>query len=107
MVICAHTLAETYGILTRLPVPYRIVPTMAEELIRRSVLPHAHVVALSEDDYLQAIERVAGVGLTGAVIYDALLLAAATKAKAHHILTSDTHHFSMLSPETEGFILAP
>ena len=46
-IVCSHTLAELYAVLTALPVSPKISPGMARRLIRDNVLSLAQVVTLS------------------------------------------------------------
>ena len=50
-VIAAHSIAELYAILTRLPLQPRIGPTVARQLIEQNVLSVCEVVALLEPEY--------------------------------------------------------
>ncbi len=47
---------------------------------------------------MAAIERFVAEGHTGAMIYDALILACARKAKANRIYTLDSKHFRRIAP---------
>jgi predicted nucleic acid-binding protein len=75
--IAAHTLAELYAILTRLPINPRISPALALQLIRSNILDTCTVVALSDTDYVSLLSHLAGLGIAGGAVYDALLLHAA------------------------------
>ncbi|MCX6638221.1 MAG: PIN domain-containing protein, partial [Acidobacteria bacterium] len=51
--ISAHGLAELYAVLTRTPFTPRIHPAEARQMIERSVLPRAGVIALTAAEYRQ------------------------------------------------------
>jgi predicted nucleic acid-binding protein len=103
----AHGLAETYSVLTRLPLMPRIPPEEAARLIEENFLPHFSIWALDADEYLQVVRRAAVDRLPGGAIYDALLLASAVKAKADRIYTFDIAHFRRIAPQLHKKIVAP
>lgn len=105
-VCSAHAIAETYSVLTALPVRRRIHPTDAARIIEQSLLPRFHVVELTTDDYRDAFKRVASAGLRSGIVYDALHLAAARKAECSRIYTYNLEHFRAIS--TDGIeVTAP
>jgi predicted nucleic acid-binding protein len=73
----AHSIAELYAALTRLPVQPRIHPPEAARIVTENILPYFEVVSVSKTDYLEALNGMAKGGWAGAKIYDALLLRAA------------------------------
>jgi predicted nucleic acid-binding protein len=86
LLVCVHSLAEMYAALSRLPARPRISPAQAWELIKHNT-SSAQLVELSIHDYTAVINRMSELGLTGGVIYDALIAQAAEKSRADHILT--------------------
>ena len=56
-VVTAHSLAEMYAMLTRLPVRPSISPEMAREVITANVLDTCEVVALSAADYVTPLKH--------------------------------------------------
>ena len=68
----AHTLAEVYTTMTALPVKDVIPPDQAL-LFVQEVRDRCAIVALTEDDYFETIERVAACGFSSGRVYDALL----------------------------------
>ena len=96
--VAAHGLAETFAVLTTLPHRPRITPVAARDVLRVSVLSRFRVVSLSARDYQAVIDRVAQAGLSGGVLYDALAMRAAAKARASHVLTFNRRDFDRLSP---------
>jgi predicted nucleic acid-binding protein len=105
--VAAYSIAECFAVLTRLPLSPRISPDIANYLVRENIKNIAKVVALSAEDYLIAIKRVTELGLTGGIVYDALIVRSAVKAKVDKILTFNTQDFLKLHPEDPAFILAP
>src|ERR1700733_7275116 len=65
----AHSLAEVYSTLTRMPGKHRISADQAMLFIG-SIRERLSIVALTGDEYLQALEISAGRGIVGGGIYD-------------------------------------
>src|SRR5688572_30501353 len=65
LVLCAHSLAELYAVLTRLPVRPRISPHAAWQLIHGNLSKDIEVIALTEEDYRATLQRMADEGLAG------------------------------------------
>jgi predicted nucleic acid-binding protein len=101
MVVAAHTIAELYAVLTTLPVSPRISSEIAWRLIHESVEPSANIVSLSASDYLTVIRDSRDSALSGGIVYDALILKAALKAKAARLLTYNASDYRRL-PHSEG-----
>lgn len=74
----AHAEIETYSVLTRLPPPFRAQPSVVADYLRRRHPGPRLVLPPSARGIL--VERLASDGLTGGVVYDALIAATA----AHH-----------------------
>jgi predicted nucleic acid-binding protein len=87
----AHSLAELYSTVTRLP-KYRVSSEHAM-LLLREVRERLTLVALDQEEYYTAIERASIHGITGGTIYDALLASCALKARAEILYTWNTRHF--------------
>ena len=62
-VVSAHSLAELYAILTRLPVQPTISPKEAQQLIKASVIDVFEIVPLLPQDYDSVIEHLANLGI--------------------------------------------
>ena len=105
--IAAHTLAELYAILTRLPVNPRISPALALQLIRSNVLATCTVVALADADYVTVLDHLARLGIAGGAVYDALLLHTAWKAGVDQVVTLNAHDFRRVYPALADKIVAP
>ena len=106
-IVSAHTLAELYAILTRLPIQSRISPDLARRLIHENVLTTCQIIPLTQADYEAIIERLAKQGLVGGVTYDALILHAATKAPVDLIVTLNEKDFSRIDPNLADRITTP
>ena len=88
----AHSLAELYSTLTRMPGKHRVSGEHAM-LFLTEVRDHLTVVALDEGEYYTTIEGVSSRGVVGGGIYDALLASCARKAKADTLYTWNLRHF--------------
>jgi predicted nucleic acid-binding protein len=98
MLVSAHSVAETFAVLSTLPLSPRIGPGLARQLVRENVLSVASVVTLSARDYEVVLEELADLGVSGGAVYDALIARAATKAKADRLLTLNRKHFLRVWP---------
>jgi predicted nucleic acid-binding protein len=67
----AHVAAETYSVLTRLPIPHRAVASTAATALAER-LPSKHV-ALEADSHAGAPKRLAAAGISGGATYDGLI----------------------------------
>lgn len=105
--VAAHSLAELYAILTKLPVTPRISPAVALQLIQRNVLETCEVVALAAGDYVTLLDHLAGLELAGGVVYDAMLLHAAWKAGVEQVVTLNAHDFRRVYPALADRIVSP
>jgi len=106
-VVAAHSLAELYSILTRLPVRPVISPEMAREVITVNVLDLCEVVALSAADYVTLLTHLAGLKIAGGAVYAALLLHAARKADIDQVVTLNAHDFRRVYPALADKIVSP
>ena len=104
----AHSIAEVYATLTRLPVQPRIQPAEAQRIVTGNILPHFKIVTLAQEDYKAVLKDMGIQGIPGARIYDALLLRCASKCDAERIYTFNLEDFKQLAPEPlRGKISAP
>jgi predicted nucleic acid-binding protein len=97
-IISAHSLAEMYAVLTKLPPPYRHTPEQALLSIEENVLKDFKTVGMVASEYAALLREAAGTGIQGGTIYDALLLKSATKAGADAIYTFNLKHFRGIAP---------
>jgi len=102
----AHSLAEVYSALTRLPGKNRLSAEQAL-LLLGDLRDHLSMVALDADEYYAALEECAAAGIVGGTVYDALLARCALKARADTIYTWNLKHFQQLGPEVARRIRTP
>ncbi|MFZ1890105.1 MAG: PIN domain-containing protein [Candidatus Binataceae bacterium] len=105
--LSVHSIAETYAVLTRLPVQPAIHPSEALRIIEENILAHLRPLSLGAREYREVLREVAEAGLTGGVIYDALLLRCARKRNFYRIYTFNVSHFRIVAPHLEAQICAP
>jgi len=105
--VASHTLAELYAVLTTLPLKPRISPLTAWRLVHDNVETSAKIISLSPSDYRDTIKHMSELGLTGGIIYDALIVKAAQKAGVERLLTFNVDDFIRLWPGGESFIYLP
>ncbi len=106
-IFSAHSLAELYAVLTKIPVSPPISPEMAAKLIRENIVSTATLVAVHADEYLRLLEGLVEKGLTGGAVYDAVIAEAAKRAGVDMLVTLNVGHFQRVWPEGAGRIFSP
>jgi predicted nucleic acid-binding protein len=102
----AHSLAEVFSIMTRLPVKPAIPPEQAL-LFVNNIDERLTVVALQASEYLLTIRALAERGLGRSLVYDALISRSAQKAKVDALITWDVADFQRIAPEFADRIRTP
>jgi predicted nucleic acid-binding protein len=92
LVLAAHSLAEAYSVLTRLPEPHRLDPRDALALLEAN-WSEARAVALAAADYRSVLRRCRDAGIGGGAVYDALIAESARKARVTAVVTWDITGF--------------
>jgi predicted nucleic acid-binding protein len=106
--VSAHSIAEMFAALTRLPIHPRINPVEAERIVTENVIRHFTVIPLALEDYMQSINGMASLGLLGAKVYDLLLLSCAARSNVDRIYTFNLADIKQLAPpELHGKICSP
>lgn len=101
-----HSLAEVYAVITGMQREHKVAPEDAW-LFLRQVSERCQLITLDSQEYLATLNAMVHRQRTGGVIYDALLLACARKAKAERILTWNLKHFRALAPDLADRIVTP
>lgn len=60
----AHSLAEIFAVLTRLPVKPRISPALAHKMIQKNVIENCAIIPLNVEDYRAVIKHLSKQGLS-------------------------------------------
>ena len=102
----AHSLAEVYASMTRLPGRYRLSGDQVL-LLLEAIEERLTVIGLETHEYYSAIKEAAGNGIFGGTIYDALLARCALKAQAATIYTWNVEHFRRMGSEVAKRVKSP
>jgi len=102
----AHSLAEVYSSLTRMPGKYRVGAEQAI-LFVENLYQRLTIVALTAEEYWRALQDHAALGIAGATIYDALLAHCALKAKAETLYTWNVKHYAQFGPDVSRRLRTP
>ena len=105
--VSSHSLAETFAVLTTLPVKPRISPLLAQRLIDNNLQTIAKFVPLTVADYSRTIQTMTELGLSGGTIYDALIATVARRLSVDKLLTLNTDDFRRVWPQGEQVIVTP
>jgi predicted nucleic acid-binding protein len=100
-----HAYAELYRHLTKNRAPYNLLPEEAKLAVVDNLGKLLEIVAMDKADYEKAIARCVKLGLTGAVIYDALHLEAALKAGAEILYSDNLRDFTRLVTKDDSIKL--
>jgi predicted nucleic acid-binding protein len=102
----AHTLAEVYAVLSRLPGGKRQRPELAGRLVEQ-IIERMAAVPLTVEEYAETIRKTARASLSSGIVFDALLLTCARKVNAERIYTWNVRHFKMVAPDLADRIVTP
>jgi predicted nucleic acid-binding protein len=102
----AHSLVEVYSTLTRMPGKHRISAEQAMLFIG-SIRERLSIIALSGDEYADALQTASALGVVGGGIYDAVLAQCALKAKAEAIYSWNTRHYTLCGAEVTKLLQTP
>lgn len=100
LVLAAHSLAEIYSVLTRLPPPRRIRGEDALTLIEGNWSDTA-TVHLTAQETWDAVRNAERLGVRGGQMYDALIATSALKAGASAILTWNRRNFEPFAADIQ------
>jgi predicted nucleic acid-binding protein len=106
-IVVSHTLAETYAVLTTLPVKPRISPLVAQRLINTNIEAIARIIPLTTGDYRTTIERMSALSISGGSVYDALIATVARRLSIDMLLTLNAGDFLRVWPEGRQTITMP
>lgn len=102
----AHSLAEVYSTLTRMPGKHRISAEQALLFIG-SILERLSIIALTGKEYADGLQSSAGRGIVGGGIYDAMLAHCAIKSQADIIYTWNARHYALCAPQVTQRLRTP
>jgi len=102
----AHSLAEVFSTLTRMPGKHRISGEPAMLFIG-SIRERLAIIALDGNEYADALTASAVLGIVGGGIYDAMLAHCAIKAEAEALFTWNLRHYAQCGTEIVGRLRTP
>ncbi|MEZ5403912.1 MAG: AbrB/MazE/SpoVT family DNA-binding domain-containing protein [Bryobacteraceae bacterium] len=110
----AHSLAEVYSTLTRMPGKHRISSEQAilfigsiRERFIGSICERLSIIALTGEEYVDALEHSAARGVVGGGIYDSMLAHCALKAKVEAIYSWNVRHYSLCDEDVVRRLRTP
>ena len=102
----AHSLAEVFATLTRLPGKHRLSGEQVL-LFLENIRERLTIIVLDADEYVGALREAAAAGILGGTVYDALIARCALKAKAEILYTWNVKHFHRFEPEASRRVRTP
>ena len=93
LLLVAHTLVESYSVLTRLPARHRLASSDALAVLRSNF---GEKRVLPSTDVWQLLEQAVDTGVAGGRVYDALIAWSAAQATPITLLTLNPRHFADL-----------
>lgn len=102
----AHSLAEFYAVMSRLPGGRLQKPEIAALFVGQ-IVDRVSLVTLTAPEYAEIICAAAQLRIAGGTIFDALLLACARKVNAERIYTWNIRHFKLVAPDLAHRIITP
>jgi len=97
-----HALNEVFSTLTGGRLGYQIAAKQVARMIRQHLLSRVSVIALSEEEIMEAQEAAERCGVRGGAIYDYMHFVAAKKAGVEAIVTLNTSDFTHLVRSRKG-----
>lgn len=102
----AHSLAEVYATLTRLPGKQRMSCEQTL-LFLDEIRNRLKTIVLDGEEYYSATADAAAEGIVGGTVYDALIARCALKAGAETIFTWNIDHFRRVGPDVAKRVRTP
>jgi predicted nucleic acid-binding protein len=102
-----HLISEIFATLTGGRHGWRLLPTVASQLVDLNLLPRLRFAELSAADISAALHDAQALGVRGGAVYDYLHLVAARKAGAHRFYTLNVRHFAAVARHGDPEISLP
>jgi len=102
----AHSLAETYSTLTRIPPPHRATAAEAMRFLD-TVCENLTSIGLEAVEYRDVLRQAASLGIVGGAIYDFLIAASARKALAGRFYTWNLRDYERFGAELAKIVQKP
>jgi predicted nucleic acid-binding protein len=101
-----HAVAETWSVLTRVPLQPAISPALAEMAIER-LLTSVEAVELDAETYRAAMRRCSERGLRSGAFFDALHLLSAERRGVDALVTFNRSDFERLTVDASPRLVVP
>lgn len=101
LLVSSHTILEIYSVLTSAPFKPKITPEIGKNLIENNIKNIAKIIYLTDKDYFRIIKKMSSSNFSGGIVYDALIVECALKARADEIITSNVKDFLKLTVDTQ------
>lgn len=101
-----HAIAETWSVLTRLPLQPPVSPTMADAAVTR-VLERIEAVTIDGAVYRRAMRRCSDQGMRSGALFDALHLVSAEVREVGGLVTFNRGDFERLVTDLSPPIIVP
>lgn len=88
-----HTLTETYAVMTRMPEPYRVAPSLAFDLMSDSFRKYPILEHPPASDCWDYLSGMAGASVGGGRSYDVWIARTAHFGGLHALVTWNAKHF--------------
>lgn len=95
--VSSHTILEIYSVLTSAPFKPKITPIIAKQLIENNVKNIAKIIYLTDEDSFNIVDKMFNSNFSGGIVYDAIVVECALKAKVDEILTLNSKDFLRLT----------
>lgn len=105
--IYLHGIVEAFNTLTGGRKGFRVLPSLAAEILEEDFMPKLTVVTLTLAETLRAMHESESRGVRGGAIYDYLHLVAARQAKAQKLYTLNVSNFAAFHRAGDPDILLP
>jgi len=102
----AHSLAEVYATLTRLPAPHRASPEQAVRCIE-AIAARLSLISLDAPATLATVRAATSQRIAGGAVYDLLIATCAIQSDADRIYTWNLRHFERLGTEIARRVATP
>lgn len=102
----AHSLAEIYAVLTRMPGASRVSGEQAM-LFLKDLSEELTIIALDGAEYMNCLDTCASLRIVGGSTYDAVLAHCARTARADVIYTWNLRHYRLLGADFTKLLRTP
>jgi predicted nucleic acid-binding protein len=106
-IVAAHSLAECYAVMSGLPVKPRLSPKQVRQLLRDNLETDFQIHLLSLEEYLAVLDALTTSGLSGGVVYDALILQIARRTSVDRVYTFNRADFLRIAPDWADRLIEP